>query len=347
MSKYILTNVINNVGILTLNRPDKLNALNLEMIQSIKDHLSAWAYDPSIHTVVLQAQGEKMFCAGGDIKSVYDAHQKKDFLHNQIIFDDEYKINDLIKRYPKPYISLVDGLAFGGGLGLAMHGAYVIVTERALLAMPETKIGFFPDVGSMDIFARMPDYIGLYLALTGEALGPGDSLYTGLASHLFPSSKIEKFLNDLVTLNPHNENALKHLIDKHHEPTAPEAISDIAHLTRSCFHQDTLEALLEALNTHDSSLAKKTLALLTARSPTSLKVTFEYYQQAQNMSFKDINAMDYILSQNFLRSHDFIEGIRALLIEKDFKPQWYPANFKHLKLEKILNFFKSNQEIFS
>lgn len=318
---HVLANVSNNIGWLTLNRPDVLNALNLEMTDAIVDHLEKWQEDPTVHRVVIQGNG-RAFCAGGDLRQVYQAFQKKDQQLMERFFKHEYNLNRIIHYYPKPYIAILNGITMGGGMGLSIHGSYRIVTDNSLLAMPETGIGFFPDVGASHFLTRCPGSIGLYLGLTGTAIGPADALYSKLATHYLSSEYLPYFLEHLADL--HTSKLMEDFLNlKRPEAPIPEGfLMAQRDIIDSCFNQPTLLAIFGALEQHSSSFAKETLACLKARSPLSLKLTFNLLKNAQKLNFHNAINEELKLSQKMIKESDFMEGIRAAVIDKDRNPQW-------------------------
>ncbi|MBL0942275.1 MAG: enoyl-CoA hydratase/isomerase family protein [Alphaproteobacteria bacterium] len=317
----VLANVSNNIGWLTLNRPNVLNALNLEMTDAIFNYLKKWQDDPTVHMVVIQGKG-RAFCAGGDLRQVYQAFKKKDQQLVKRFFKHEYNLNRIIYYYPKPYIAILNGITMGGGMGLSIHGTHRIVTNNAVLAMPETSIGFFPDVGASHFLTRCPGSIGLYLGLTGRTIGPTDALYSKLATHYISLENLSYFLDHLADLHTSK------LMDTFLNQQYPEAsiqqgfLAEQRDIIDSCFNQSTLLDIFKALENHPSSFAQETLACLRTRSPLSLKLTFNLLKDAQNLDFHNAINEETKLCQKMIKKSDFMEGIRAAVIDKDRAPQW-------------------------
>lgn len=295
MQDEILFNTKNGMGIVTLNRPSALNALNLEMLSALHEQLLLWEKNEAILSVLIESSSPHVFCAGGDIKAVYYAHQKKQKNISQY-FKKEYDLNLYIHNYTKPYIALLNGLTMGGGAGVSLHGRLRIATEHFVFAMPETGIGFFPDVGTSFILSRLPHNIGIYLGLTGTRINATEAHYTGLI--------------DLDCTNGTQENHLKdnqQHIEKH-------------------FKFNSMEEIIESLSHDNNPWTQHTLAVLKQKSPTSLRKTLDLLRNAKNMSFDACIQQEYELACYFIESHDFYEGIRAAIIDKDKQPHWDPAH---------------------
>jgi enoyl-CoA hydratase len=325
----LLIHVKGGYGWMTLNRPKALNALSLSMIQGIAYHLKEWEKDVSIRGVIIEGAGGKAFCAGGDVRAVYEAKHKGNLGLCDAFFREEYTLNAHIHDYSKPYISLIDGIAMGGGLGVSVNGSHRIVTEKALLAMPETGIGFFPDVGATHFLNALPDSIGMYLGLTGTRLQTGDALWLGLATHFIPSSSLGSFKEDLErgcdlkeALTTHTQPFDSKGFLYHHQP-------DI----HNHFNKNSLQDILENLKGDSSSFAQNTYNTLRAKSPTSLTVVFRQLKLGKALSFHDQMKLEFRLCQHLILGHDFSEGIRAVLIDKDHLPRWNPAELDDLNLD--------------
>jgi enoyl-CoA hydratase len=300
-----------------LNRPKALNALTLPMIHQLDRWLAAWANDPAVAAVVLTGAGDRAFCAGGDIRSLDDAKRSGDRV-TEIFFFDEYRFNRRIHRYPKPYISLIDGIVMGGGVGVSINGRTRVVTERALFAMPETGIGFFPDVGGSFFLSRCPGEIGMYLALTGARIKAADLIYAGLATHYAPHARLGE-LAAALERDP-SERPLTALTDN---PGAAPLAAHRATIDR-CFAADSVEAIVDALAREGGEWAAATRATLLQKAPLSLKVTQRQIRAGARLDFEDCMVMEYRLSQRFMAGSDFFEGVRAVLVDKDNQPRWQP-----------------------
>lgn len=328
----ILFDVRGQTGIITLNRPHVLNALTLNMLQQMDDQLVRWAQDPAIACVIVTGAGTRAFCAGGDIKAVaLDALAKrKGDSRGELIrdlFRVEYTLNHRIKTFTKPYISLINGIVMGGGMGLSAHGTYRVVTETTVFAMPETGIGFFPDVGGGYFLPRCPGQTGTYLALTGKRIHMQDSFYIGFATHYVPAAKLPA-LTEKIAQQPQQ---LEQLLKDFSEP--PQGASELA-LHRGKIDQhfahDRVEDIVAGLERAPSPWAAEALAALRSVSPTSLKVALKQMRMGASMGFAEVMAMEYRLSQSCTAQPDFYEGVRAALIDKDRQPRWQPATLQEV-----------------
>lgn len=308
------------LGLITLNRPKALNALNQPMAVAIHRQLDEWAADSGIRSVAITGAGERAFCAGGDIRALYEWGRAGDpsalrFYH------DEYRLNDAIKHYPKPYVALIDGIVMGGGVGLSVHGSHRVLSERALLAMPETGIGFFPDVGGSYFLARCPGRCGYHLGLTGARIQIADALALGIATHFVSSAKLPEILERLARGAAPDDAILA-------EPAPnPTLAQDRATIDR-CFDAPSVEAILERLSSDGGEFAQKTLATLRLKSPTALKVTHRAIRNGAGLSFKDCMRMEYRLTHRFWTSPDYLEGVRSVIIDKDNQPKWQPPSLE-------------------
>lgn len=317
----------NGTGVITLNRPKVLNALTVNMFQQMNKKMTAWATDPAIKAVVIKGAGARAFCAGGDIKAVAQEalamrEGKSDGALTRDIFREEYILNHMIFTYPKPYVSLIRGIVMGGGMGLSAHGRYRVVTEDVTFAMPETAIGFFPDVGGGHFLSRCPGETGTYIGLTGKRIGLADVFYCGFATHYVPVSGLPLLEEHILKAPEKIEDILSAL------PKPPDHPSDLAtHRAEidGCFAYDDVEKIVFALQKDASEWAKETLKVLESVSPTSLKVTLRQIRLAKNMDFKDVMRMEYRISQACVNAPDFYEGVRAALIDKDRQPKWSPV----------------------
>lgn len=328
----ILSRTEGGIGWITLNRPKALNALSLFMIRKLSSLLKEWEENPSLKAVVIEGAGEKAFCAGGDVRAVYNAKKEEQSQTCDTFFREEYTLNAYIHSYPKPYISLIDGIAMGGGLGVSINGSHRIVTERALLAMPETGIGFFPDVGATTFLTKAPGKTGLYLGLTSARLKAACALWSGLGTHFIPAAALPAFKKDLT-------NGLEEALKTHCQPLLEKGFLE-KHRTdiETHFSHTSVEDIFESLSHDDSPFAKETLAVLKAKSPTSLKVVFRQLTEAVD-TFEEWMKMEFRLSQRFVEGHDFFEGVRAVLVHKDGAPIWNPATLQQVTQEMVNHYF--------
>ncbi|MDE1174430.1 MAG: enoyl-CoA hydratase/isomerase family protein [Parvibaculaceae bacterium] len=309
-------------GIITLNRPKALNALTLGMVRLIHPRLESWALDGDVRTVILEGAGERALCAGGDIRVLHDWGRAGDPRLMEF-YREEYRLNRYIKRYPKPYVALMDGIDMGGGVGLSVHGSLRVATERLVFAMPETGIGLFPDVGGTFFLPRCPGATGMYLALTGERLRAADAIYAGIADIFVPGDRLEALKATLAEGATPEDVTAAFAADAGAAPLASLQEKIDRH-----FSAASLEAVLASLNEAadgGDAWAKATLATLAGKSPTSLLVTFSQMKAGAKLDFEACMQLEYRLTNRFMEGHDFYEGVRAVVIDKDQKPRWQPA----------------------
>jgi enoyl-CoA hydratase len=310
-------------GFVTLNRPQALNALTHAMVVAMKAQLDAWAADPEIACVLVR--GERAFCAGGDIRAIAESG-RAGTPYALDFWRDEYILNAAIKHYPKPYLALISGIAMGGGLGVSVHGEYRVVDETALMAMPETGIGFFPDVGGSWFLPRCPGEIGMYLALTGARLRAADALYAGVATHLVHADARPILLDALA--QGEDPGALLSEIEVRPAPEAPLAARRVA--IDNIFVLSSVEEILEALDGEGDEWTQATAAAIRTKSPTSLKLAFRELREGKTLSFDDCMRMEFRIASRVLTGHDFFEGVRAALIDKDGNAKWRPATLSEV-----------------
>jgi enoyl-CoA hydratase len=307
---------------LTLNRPQALNALTLDMAAAMTRLLRAWARDDAVGTVLIDGAGERGLCAGGDLRALYDAAKSGDDLPARF-WSTEYHLDVLIARYPKPVVAIMDGMVMGGGVGLSAHAAHRVVTERSAIAMPEVGIGYFPDVGVSFLLARAPGRVGFHLGLTGERIGAADAMYAGLADVHIPSPRLAELPAALAGCRTAAD--VKACLDRMSGPAAVGKLAAARPWIEACYRADKVEDIFECLRTNTGAEALATLATLQKMSPTSLKITLRNVRSA--LSFDKVERsfeQDYRLSLACIAAHDFIEGIRAAIVDKDRKPVWQP-----------------------
>jgi len=306
------------LGHITLNRPKALNALTYEMCASMRAQLGGWAADPDIHAVLIDAVPGRAFCAGGDIRAIYDMGLRRDG-SAQAFFTTEYRLNAAVKTFPNPYVALIDGIVMGGGVGVSIHGAYRVAGEHAVFAMPETAIGLYPDVGGTYALPRLPGELGMYLALTGRRIGLADMYDAGIATHFIPAENFAGIATHLSAGEP----AGAILASLATEPGPAPLAAHRAAIDRA-FAAPSVEAVMEALN-GEGDWGSETAALLATRSPTSLKLTFRAMREGRHLDFESCMKIEYRLTMRALEGHDLYEGVRAALIDKDQKPLWKPS----------------------
>ena len=326
-----------HIGLVTLARVQALNALTLPMILALQQQLQMWHDDDNIHAVVIKAAPGKAFCAGGDIRSLYDGrgdpHQMQFFWH-------EYRLNYFIHHLGKPYLALMDGITMGGGVGISLHGSHPIASERFIFAMPETSIGFFPDIGASHFLTQCHDSLGSYLGLTGNRLNAYEAKDAGLVKAIISSEQMPLVVEKLAQIDL-SKNAFEQ-VDQCLASFTQEDSKSLAsiNLIKECFSLDTIEAILNALEQHPDPLAKDLNKTLRQKSPFSLKLTLAQLQKAQGLSLADCLKMDFNLVRHFMTDHDFYEGVRALLVDKDKNPQWNPASLDLVSEAKIISYFE-------
>ncbi|MGY0020552.1 enoyl-CoA hydratase/isomerase family protein [Streptomyces sp. cg35] len=304
---------------LVLNRPRALNALNHDMVRLIDQALTSWEDDDTVGTVVITGAGERGLCAGGDIRAVHDDARDGDGTASAAFWRDEYHLNARIARYPKPYVAVMDGIVMGGGVGVSAHGGVRVVTERSRVAMPETGIGFVPDVGGTYLLTRAPGETGTRLALTGEHIGAADALLCGLADHYVPSAALPALLAELATA------PVRDALARHELPAPQGELTAQRDWTDTCFAADTVEEIVDRLLGHGDPAAKETAEVLLSRSPTAVKVTLAAMRRARALdSLESVLDQEYRVSCAALSGPDLVEGVRAQVIDKDRRPRWSP-----------------------
>lgn len=330
------------VGFITLNRPKALNALTLPMIRALGSQLAAWQEDTRIHAVVIRGAGERAFCAGGDVRAVWQAGKDGDPL-TEVFFREEYRLNRLIHSFAKPYVALIDGITMGGGVGVSVHGSHRVVGDRTLLAMPEVGIGLFPDVGGTYFLPRLPGRLGLFLALTGWRLSAADAIFCGLATDYLPSERMAALADAFAEVDWASDDA-EALVDRAiaRFKTEPAASELAAHrdLIAQCFSARSVEAILAALDAAGDDWTAKVAAIIRKQSPTSLKVTYAQVEKGASLDFDAAMVQEYRLSQAFMAGRDFYEGIRALLVDKDNQPKWSPASLAEVTQSMVEDHFR-------
>lgn len=330
-----------------LTRPKALNSLTLDMLRHLGAFLHHCAEAPDVQAVLVRGQGEKAFCAGGDVRAVAKSGQpgaSEDAGElTRTFFYDEYRVNRQIRKFRKPYIALIDGITMGGGVGISLHGSHRIAGDRTMAAMPETAIGLFPDVGSTYALPRMKGQLGMYLALTGARLNAADALYAGFATHYVPSPQTLEIADALAAsswdADPHT------VVDKVLEGFAadpgPSPLAEHREAIDRCFAQDNVEDILKALERDGGKWARQTLETLHKASPTALKLAFASQRNGAKIEdFDTAMVIEYRLSQHCMAGHDFYEGIRALLVDKDHAPQWRPARLEDVSDAEIARYFE-------
>lgn len=321
------------VGLVTLNRPQALNALTAGMVAGLAAALDEWERDPAISCVVVRGAGEKAFCAGGDIRQLWENGRRGDIAPSLAFWADEYRLNHRIKSYPKPYVALIDGIVMGGGVGLSEHGSLRVAGDRFQFAMPEVGIGFFPDVGATHFLPRLPGRVGTWLALTGERVRGPDAVALGLADVHAPSAAMEGLLAALAAGEAPEAAARRFSTPSH--PTLTDADRGVID---GCFEGHTVAEILaglEASAAHGSAFAAKAAAAMKTRSPTSLAIALRQMQIGAQFDFAEAMRTEYRIVSRVAAGHDFYEGVRALIVDKDNAPRWSPATIEAVTPEMV------------
>jgi len=307
-------------GIITLNRPQALNAVTHAMVLALRTQLDAWANDDAVTRVIVAGAGTRAFSAGGDIKHLYDLGQAGQ--HDEMLqfWRDEYPLNAAIKRYRKPYIALIDGIVMGGGVGVSLHGSHRVAGDRFSFAMPEVGIGFFPDVGATWFLPRMPGELGTYCGLTGERFNAADALAAGVATHRIASARFTELIDALTGTDP-----VDTVLAAFAEPAGEGAI--MAHRAEidRLFAQRRVEDILAALDRQKDDWTQKTAAIIRTKSPTSLKIALQQVRRGGRWDFATCMQAEYRIVSRIVHERDFYEGVRAVIVDKDNAPRWQPA----------------------
>lgn len=329
----VLIRVDGHAGHLVLNRPRAINALTHEMVGILQEALDAWADDDSVRTVVISGAGERGLCAGGDIVALYE-----DALAGggeaASFWADEYRLNAAINAYPKPVVAIMDGIVLGGGIGLSAHASVRVVTERSKIGMPETGIGFFPDVGGTWLLSRAPGETGTHLALTAGSVRAADAIEVGMADHLVPSERLDTLLERLADEDP------EAVVTSLAEPAGPSPLAQARSWIDECYAGDDLEVIMERLRSSDHEEARQAAEVIATKSPTSLVVTLRALREAQHLgSLPEALEQELRLAVRFHAAPDFVEGVRAQVVDKDRNPTWQPSTIAEVDPSVVDAFF--------
>ncbi|KFM76385.1 3-hydroxyisobutyryl-CoA hydrolase, mitochondrial, partial [Stegodyphus mimosarum] len=344
-SSEVILETAGNKGVITLNRPKALNSLNLSMIRTIYPQLKAWDSDPEIKMVIVKGSGDRAFCAGGDVRALVEAHKAGNTSLAEDFFREEYQLNNLIGTLQIPYVAIIDGITMGGGIGISVHGAYRVCTERTVCAMPEAAIGFFPDVGGSYFLPRLPGKIGLFLALTGYRLQGRDVFKAGIATHFVDTTSLKDLERDLLRLENPTLSDIDRILLKFQQQCEIDykkefALKPVMGKMNTVFEADNVESVMEALKKEGSEWSRKQHETMSKLSPTSLKVAFQQLKRGANLTLQDCLKMEYRLCQRFMQNNDFHEGVRAVLIDKDSSPKWNPATLEEVTEKKVNSYFE-------
>jgi enoyl-CoA hydratase len=324
-------------GLITLNRPKALNALTLNMVREIAAALDRFERDPAVGCVIITGTGGKAFCAGGDIRLLYELGSGGRYAEQLCFWREEYRLNRRIKLYSKPYAALVDGIVMGGGAGISLHGAHVIAGEKFTFAMPEVGIGFIPDIGATFFLPRLPAKAGIYLALTGARITCGDALAFKIATAHIPSARHSALIERVAGGEP-----IETAIAAELAPPPASALLAHAELIARCFAAGTLLAILQNLDeaAHASSeFARSVADAIRAKSPTSLAIALRQMQIGATMDIGQALQTEFRIVSRIARGNDYYEGVRAVIIDKDNRPRWSPAAIESVHLADIETYF--------
>lgn len=330
------------LGHLTLNRPAAHNALTLDMVRTIDAALDLWEEDPGVAAVLVDGAGDRAFCAGGDIRALYDARRAG--LHAPLadFFRLEYRLNARIARYPKPIVTVMHGMTMGGGIGLGAHASHRIVTERSALAMPEVRIGFAPDVGGTYLLGRAPGELGLHLALTGGRAGPADALLCGLADVHVPAGRLHDLRTALAGCRTAADVDAR--LSAFGTAPAPGGLDAARGWIDRCYGFDAVEDILAALEAAPEAEARAAAAEIAGNAPTSLKVTLQALRDARLLGLEDCLDREFRVSLSITARPDFVEGVRAAVVDKDRAPRWQPARLSDVSRRDVLRHFEPAED---
>lgn len=321
-------------GFVTLNRPHALNAATGNMVRQLAKQLDVWENDSAINRVVVRAAGERAFCAGGDIRALYEQYKAGEVQKSIDFWREEYTLNHRIKHYPKPYISLIDGIVMGGGVGLSVHGMYRVAGDRYSFAYPEVGIGFFPDVGATYVLPRLPGKIGMWIGLTGLRVNADDGVYCGLATHRIQSAQFPELERALTT-----DESVQEILSTFSDEKEKSKLEEDHPLIDRIFALASVEEILAALDGEMSEEAAKLARTIRQKSPVSLKIAFEQVQRGGALDFAEAMRTEFRIVNRVAREPEFYEGIRAVVIEKDNAPKWNPATLEAVSREKVASYF--------
>jgi enoyl-CoA hydratase/carnithine racemase len=315
----VIARTENRIGRLTLNRPRALNALDRGMIRAIFEALAGWRDDPGVHAVVIDSASDRAFCAGGDIRAIRAYAQAGETAEVERFFAEEYALNTAIAEYPKPYVALIDGICMGGGIGISVHGRIRVATDAAAFAMPETAIGMFPDIGATFFLPRLPGELGDFLGLTGTRMVGADAVHAGLATHFVPRASLPA----LQAALPHEGVAA---VAEFAAPLPPFSLAPHRATIDRCFSAATVPDIFSRLEAEATDWSRETLATLTKMSPSSLCWSLAAIRRGATLDLRAALAAELRLTHHVTQSHDFAEGVRAMVVDKDRSPRWSPPS---------------------
>ncbi|MEE2525032.1 enoyl-CoA hydratase/isomerase family protein [Hyphobacterium sp. HN65] len=340
MTDEIIARKVGQLGRITLNRPKALNALTLPMVHAMTEALMSWKDDAGVQAIVVDAEGEKGFCAGGDILMLHNSG-KAGGEDAWRFWHDEYQLNTLIQEYPKPYVALIDGITMGGGVGISVHGSHRVAGDRTMFAMPETGIGFHPDVGGAYFLPRLPGEIGMWMGLTGARLKAADCLAAGLATHYCPSADQASLLDALEKADlASDEDKLEEILEAHSGDPGSSELALVRGLIDAAFEGDDVPAMMARMEAAGDQWSAKQLKIMGTKSPTAMVLTAKCLRRGADLSFEDVMRQDLRVSMRCLAGTDFYEGVRAVIIDKDNAPSWSPAAIGKVDAEALEAYFE-------
>jgi enoyl-CoA hydratase len=328
------------VGVIRLNRPKAINAVTLEMFRDVDKALDAFEADPAVAVILLEGAGERGLCAGGDIRALWESSKVKGDL-GKILWREEYILNARIKKFPKPYVSFMDGIVMGGGVGLSAHSSHRVVTDKTKLAMPEVGLGFFPDVGGTWLLSHSPGEIGTYFGLTGQTMNGPDAIHAGFADAVVPSAKLAALREGLTKVRPGVTSAeVKALIAGFATSETAGPVAAMQPKIDGWFAYDRMEDIVAALQRDGSELAQATLKTLNEKSPRGMVVTLKLLRLARTArSLEECLVREYRAALEVFASDDFREGVRGAVIDKDRNPKWSPPRIEDVTPAMVTPYF--------
>ena len=325
----LLISMVGRVGVTTLNRPKFLNVIDIELIGALSRCLEVWANDSDIRAVLVRGAGDRAFCAGGDVRAVFEHRGDDDFMHK--VYRVEYLLDEMISCYPKPYVALMSGIVMGGGCGISVHGSHRIVTDTTVMAMPECKIGLFPDIGASYFLARCPGQLGMYAGLTGARFGAAD--------YFVKSSQVDKII-PAINASDNVSDAIRSVATDAGEPPIAARQQQIDRI----FGHQSVRKIVRALSEEPGEWAREAYLSITRASPISIELTFRNIREAASKSLRECLITDFRIAQRLMQRPDYFEGVRALIIDKDQEPKWAVATFDAVDPADIDTYFAPLEE---
>jgi enoyl-CoA hydratase len=329
----VITSRDGRAGRIVLNRPRVLNTLTLDMVRTVTKALAGFRDDPHVHAVVIEGAGDRAFCAGGDIRALREGQLSGDRTGVEEFFREEYDLNLMISTYPKPYVALIDGICMGGGIGVSVHGPYRVATEHAMFAMPETAIGFFPDIGGTFFLPRLPGQLGIYLGLTGLRTTGADAVHAGFATHFVSRARLPALSAALAEIGVA-------ALARFAEPLPAYSLAQYVTAIDRCCAADTVGEIAARLEAEPGDWAASALKALRTVSPAALGFTLEAFRRGANMTLKQALDSEFLLTRTTMAYPDFAEGVRAMVVDKDRQPKWRPARIEDIDPEVIVEMFR-------